>query len=254
MSQVAVYGIDVGVYRAGKRGQPLANSSFAWARVPPRAKPNYGNISSLIDSMQHDLDSNARIAVGMEAPMWIPLANSSPDRAAGLQDLSNNVFQDRFRREARHRWHLQAGAGAACKAVSLGCFIFSNLGKNARLRLTTSPYRWRGGHSILCYEGFAAGAYRASSSRKGNRRRQDHFNDARAIALAFFYLQPGLRRSALKTKPETLHECGKRPSAASLWSLIAGVCNLRFEGPADCWVVGAKRGFLTQFPKVSTKL
>jgi hypothetical protein len=159
-----IYGADIGVYKINPQGIPRSTTTFAWARFNPGELNNQKSVEAfrncsttgkrLTDLAQHivdDLKSGTRIAVGFEAPMWIP----APTSFVGPRSL----FGPRFSEEQGFEWYLQSGAAATAKALVLGKLLWSIVGRSGvDIIITTGdPQK----NSIRAYEGFVAGKFKS---------------------------------------------------------------------------------------------
>jgi hypothetical protein len=88
---VAIYGVDTGVYNANRQGDPLSNTTLAWARFNRDAFHDGmllddqrdifitgRDIRRLVDLLKKDIESQTAVAIGFEAPMWIPSPRDMP--------------------------------------------------------------------------------------------------------------------------------------------------------------------------------
>jgi len=232
-----IYGIDVGCIYVGAAGQILARTTFAWARIDhwpeevPHANINQRDIRVLSSLLREDLNNKRRVAIGVEAPMWIPVI-------AELQPRQH-VFQQRCEGEHPYEWYLQAGAQASVKAVTLCCLLFQQAG--VPVRLTTDSHFWSPSLS-LCFEGFICGD-NLDAAPPGED--QDYL-DAFAVALA------GWQCYCAPPGPAAVHHHhagGANGHSASIWSLIAMSCGGgEVHGPADCDVLSPAIGLVGGMP------
>ncbi|MGB3632720.1 MAG: hypothetical protein WA982_01630, partial [Rubrobacteraceae bacterium] len=162
MSDAVVFALDIGTYKIGVSGQILAKTTTAWCRLDdgvanlegieysgtPAAgcfEVPAGQISSkfecgrsikkLAEAIAEDLESERRISLGFEAPMWLPLEHEhSPNLS---------FFGPRFKEERRREWYLQAGAAATVKAISLGTMLRKHLSRRCgKVGFVTKPDPW----------------------------------------------------------------------------------------------------------------
>ena len=221
-----VYGVDIGVYR---EDNPKLKSTFAWARIEndyskcEKTKPNNDNsgksIRCLATKINCDLKNNKKIALGFEAPMWIPVEDLKKD---------GNLFKKRFEAEgSKYRWYLQSGAAATLKSIVIGKNLFGLLIKD--IQFTTSPEDWKNGNKILLFEGFAAGNYKGEIKNEET----EHKADARQIACAFIEYVKGNEECKLNKEDYVEN------SDISVWDIIATQKH-KVGCPPDCLVVGIK--------------
>jgi hypothetical protein len=262
----AVYELDIGIYYTGAHGQILSATTAAWCRAvsgivsfdalrysgtpcsgvfkispgPAAAESSDficgRSIPRLAESIARDLADGRWVALGFEAPMWIPL---SFGEGPNLQ-----LFSPRFPAEAEHAWYLQSGAAATVKSISLGVPLLELVRDRTRgteLRFTTTPEE-RKENTIVLFEAFVAGNYKIPDF-SGAKDAPNEW-DAFLAALAWGNLHADF---AVPNDVEsaTLHRADSRPEpSVSIWETIAGtspVC-----GPLDCEVVGLTR--VQRFP------
>lgn len=256
-TQISAYGLDVGVYNLGTRGQVLNSTTTAWVRVnecpvpflrmqynATRADGAFQNghgstfhcgrdIIRLAEMVATDLNDGRRIAIGFEAPMWIPIYGRLPVGRFSL-------FKPRFPAEAGHEWYLQAGAAASLKALSLGHILFCLLPDKVRPLVLTTDFRaWLDRpEAIFVFEGFVAGDFKLSPP-DGVPVKADNEWDAFTTAAAFW-----ARYVAQCDVGVALHKLHGAQSwegdVSSLWATIAHRAGL---GPidscdGDCEILG----------------
>jgi hypothetical protein len=225
-----VYAVDIGTYFVGQAGQPLAEGTTAWARLTHGFNqfPAYGNnngvgtgkdLATLAGLIVNDINAGQQIALGFEAPMWIPL-HTQHNR--GLQ-----LFEQRFDAEAQNRWYLQAGAAATLKAISIGTLLLSLINND----ITTSTFPENNANVIL-YEAFVAGQYKIPPP-QGWQKHPDEW-DAMCSALAWGHLHCGFEIPN-NCQCNTLHTANSRNEPKlSIWNAIFQ----DFYNNSDCEVVG----------------
>ena len=248
------YALDIGVYNLGGRGQVLASTTTAWARVHEglnvfddlgyagscdagafsRAAGSVcacgRSIEALADAIADDLRAGNAIALGFEAPMWFP---SERSHRPNLQ-----MFSPRFGAERGTEWYLQSGAAATLKAIGLGMLLFTLLlERQPKLNLTTDP-KSAGRNLLVVYEAFVVGSFKIPLPVKAGRAANEW--DAFTAGLAWGALNCGFLVPRLVGAQE-LHVPGSfRGDAVSVWQMIAASVPTKPEisGPADCQVVG----------------
>ena len=230
MDDEVVYGVDIGVYHVTHQGEPKSSTTFAWCRLANLEESSTErsqkgkSLAELAENIRSDLDSQRRIALGFEAPMWLP--------AGRVETLVEHpVFEPRFGAEKQpYLWYAQAGAAASIKALVLGSMLFEEIGPERLTKTTTQIETWREDSGILLYEGFVVGERRHATESNES---QDEL-DARAVATAFFDTSIGSDGQ----RSEVLHAAGDAKRAFSVWNSIlnfAGEAN--HSGPCDCQVV-----------------
>ncbi len=194
-SNAAVFAVDVGVYVSGAEGVPLLGTTFAWAKrrlpltagvsgqeplpIPTAWTADSHNMRVLVDTMVSDLESGNRVALGFEAPMWLPLFRVLPRH-------SFRLFQPRFEQEKSREWYLQAGAAATTKGMSFAALLLSLIRERANIsHLTTDRRRWgESGSAILLFEAFVAGSFKLPTPPGADRDQWDAQTAAVAYALS----------------------------------------------------------------------
>src|SRR5687768_8806186 len=105
----AIYACDIGSCRKG---------NFAWARIDPlnSVRPNSDtDIETLISSLQEDLAVGVSIALGFEAPLFIPVPKDPNDIGRSRPGEGNRPFS------------AGAGASAALIGIQQVAWIMSRL-------------------------------------------------------------------------------------------------------------------------------
>ena len=249
MQKVVVYALDIGVYNTGAIGNVLNSTTTAWSRLsqgienikdiqydnnsfiytPNNRKPVIfecgRSLEQLAEKIAADIKKKHKIALGFEAPMWIPLEN--------LHRANLRLFEPRFEAEKGHAWYLQAGAAATLKAISLGIMLRNHLNLlEDNINCITCIDHWTPG-SIILYEAFVAGNYKLENN-IGNNRQNEW--DAFTAGLAW-----GSRHCGFHIPDRyigrTLHNAGRRAAEGlpllSIWNLIFEEC----PATSECEVV-----------------
>ena len=236
-AETAIYGVDIGVYYFGATGQPTSSTTFAWCRLTkwedrPFLHSRSGiSLTELAEQISEDLASRVSVAIGFEAPMWIPAVTAT-------KHLHGPLFEPRFPAEEKHQWYLQSGAAASLKAVALGYSLFTSLRRLGveGITTTTVPSEWATEAEILLFEGFVAGSRRWTV----NQPKSPHLRDAWTVAFACW--ETLSRPSSPRPRSEILHDAGAGvPATISLWRWILEASGFaRHRGPADCRVVALR--------------
>lgn len=227
------YGLDIGVYNTGTKGQILMSTTAAWARASEGTASfselrHTGNSSSgrlvnesraqtfhcgrslegLAHSIAEDIKNNFRVALGFEAPMWIPLERK--------HRAMMTLFGPRFVAEKGSEWYLQSGAAATLKALSLGVLLRELLRQelNGPLPSMTTNLHEQSTADFTLFEAFVVGPYKVCGASA-----RDEM-DALIAALAFgatvfgYELPPGISATML-------HPAGVRgEDCLSIWSTV----------------------------------
>lgn len=181
-----IYACDVGSCRRG---------NFAWARIEPEqsARPNSSaDIEQLVLSVRKDLTDGLNIALGFEAPLFVPVPENPNDIGLARAGEGNRPFS--------------AGAGASAALVGLqqAAWVMSRLrGDIGKYTVTTDWRAWpHSSSTILLWEAFVS----------GNAKGECHADDAITAALEFHRREASLRSDVTCERPLSL------VGAAALWS------------------------------------
>ena len=231
-----VYSLDIGVYHETKAGRPLSKSSAAWARLDHdpgdlrqiRMTSRSGtsvelssangattstdkDMRAFASQISSDLSAGRRVALGFEAPMWIPICTEGP--AAGKP-----LFAPRCSEETTREWYVQAGAAATLKALVLGAWLLSLLREDHRdAKFTVNVESWmKEPPPILLFESFVTGKYRLPPPRKVP---ADNW-DALLGAAAFWGVEVDAG-GVSGARPRVFDpELSERVSTLSIWNLV----------------------------------
>jgi hypothetical protein len=155
VDMIAVGVIDVGSPRSGKLG---------WAILPPNGTIETGKDLDAFIGQMGVLAKSGPIAVGFEAPLFIP-----------ARSVAMNVLSGR-RGEGSRPW--SAGAGATVTAAALAVVTYTLSGLRVRLPKAVGATDWTtplvAPEHALFFEAFVTGAAKGS----------DHADDARIAAEA----------------------------------------------------------------------
>lgn len=246
------YALDIGIYETGAKGQMLSATTAAWCRAvggTPCLKalvhdgtPTVGrfsraggteefvcgrSIEGLAQSLVRDLGEGHQVALGFEAPMWLPLEHKHNPQL--------RLFCPRFDAEQGSEWYRQSGAAASLKSIVLGVLLREHLRAElggALPRLSTDHAD--GGEALVLFEAFVAGPHKVLG--------RDVLDETDALVAAIAwgaihrnFALPGGFRSVL------LHKSGSRTRPClSLWSTI--FTGEVIAGPPDCDVVALAAG------------
>jgi hypothetical protein len=255
-SSDVIYALDIGVYNLGEKGQVLSSTTAVWCRVDAGAAefrslrysgtPDQGGILTgetaswrsgrkmehLAEAIAADLHNGARVALGFEAPMWLPLERAH---------RSGRLFAPRFEEEKGHEWYLQAGAAATVKAIGLGVMVFSTLLEQyPSLACTTDCSEWQG-KTLMLFEAFVAGPYKVVPPELLTKNALNEW-DAFVAALRWGATHAGLHTPSY-VDPVVLHRArSHRGESLSVWRVACGTANLPGAptGPCDCDIVALR--------------
>jgi len=188
----AVYAIDV-----GKTREP---ANFAWARVEPENATEVigsDDIQVLASKLVHDLNRGYSVALGFEAPLFIPV----PEDAAYLSRGRAG--------EGSRAWAAPAGSTVAMLGIHQAAWLLRALYRSCGdiCELTIDREMWHEAASrsiIFCWEAFVSQGAHGDC----------HVQDAATAAIEFVKLECGLVETNIVTAEQPLSLIG----AAALWS------------------------------------
>jgi hypothetical protein len=191
-----IYAVDVGSTLNGRNGV-----AFAWAKVPlSGGQPNTSiDPVELANSVASDLSSGRSVALGLEAPLFIPVPADVNRLSRGREN------------EGDRSWAAPAGGYVAALALHQGAWLLAriraecNKCKCSEFELSVDPARWlsdKGAQLVLfCWEAFVSGEAH-----------KDHRRDAATAAMYFHAHQAELITAVTAENPLSLFGC------AVLWS------------------------------------
>jgi len=177
-----IYAIDISVN----------SNNTVWVKIDQSGKLN--NHGTDLNIMCTDLlqeSENNKVALGFEAPMWIPMPLLE-------KDVKNEMIykmKERFPQEkkagtsnSQYQWY-QGGAAPSIKSFVIGKMLFS--GKESQFLSIATKDRRKWGTSdcqrrLFLFEGFAAGKYKPKTKLSAKLSNQ-HGLDAFSIASALLY-------------------------------------------------------------------
>jgi hypothetical protein len=252
-----VFALDIGVYGTGSSGQILSGTTAAWCRLE-RGITDIGSliyggtatfgqfaaphdstlpfscvcgrsIEKLAELIAADLSAGHRVALGFEAPMWLPLEHRHKPRL--------KLFGPRFQAEAGSEWYLQSGAAATLKAISLGVMLREHLRDCHHLKKRTTHVDFWQPDTLLLFEAFVVGPFKTLGVKAADAAPNEW--DAFTAALAWGALHLSFITSPT-IAPILLHRTGAREgSCLSVWDVIFGDLLPPFGSP-DCDVVAMR--------------
>lgn len=187
-----IYAVDVGSTLSGRDGV-----AFAWCRVSDAGgvPVSATDISALADSLGEDLRSGQNVALGLEAPLFIPVPQETEKLSRGREN------------EGNRSWAAPAGGYVASLGVHQTAWLLRELHKRCgdRCELTVDPARWSTPNHdrplLFCWEAFVSGPAHT-----------DHSGDAATAAMYFQAHQYKLTTAVTAESPLSLF------GAAVLWS------------------------------------
>ncbi len=196
-----IYGVDVG----STRQMP---SRFAWTRIDPdedeRIPAGNSSIKSLCRSLVDDLQASWSVALGFEAPLFIPVPTCADELSTGRDN------------ERDRSCLAPVGGYAATLGLHQAAYILKYVAaqQGDSVRFTVDPHAWppRGDPVLFCWEAFVSG----NAKRKGGPR--PHLRDAATATMEFLK-----HENSLGCLPDAV--TAERPlsliGAAAVWSGLA---------------------------------
>ena len=194
-----IYGVDVG----STQQKP---SRFAWTRIDPdeeRIPAGNCSITSLCRSLVDDLKEGRSVALGFEAPLFIPVPTCADELSEGRgNDGNRSCFAP-------------AGGYVATLGLHQAAYILKYVAAQlgGSVRFTVDPHAWppRGDPVLFCWEAFVSG----NAKRKDD---QPHLRDAATATMEFLK-----HENSLGCLPDSV--TAERPlsliGAAAVWSGLA---------------------------------
>ncbi len=189
-----IYAVDIGSTRS---------SGFGWACIDPDVPDRIigsDSIEQLSARLVADLKARRSVALGLEAPLFIPI----PVAASRLSRARND--------EGSPCWAAPPGLTVASLGLHQAAWILRRVsehcGNNIRFQVAPSAWPPSPDSTILfCWEAFVSGSVHSSS----------HVTDAATAATAFLSQEGSLPKANAVTAEHPLSLIG----AAALWSGLA---------------------------------
>lgn len=134
---VSVFAADIG---------SMSNNAFAWASLH---QPGGRDLDGLATAVARDLKAGKAVALGFEAPMWVPIS----EQPATLTRARPN--------EGNRAWSAGAGCGALATGLVQSTWILRELRRrvpNASVHLDWSCFIKATGARLFLWEAFVSGA------------------------------------------------------------------------------------------------
>jgi hypothetical protein len=201
-----IYACDIGTTRrSAETGLP----SFAWARVNPEEGviQASSDIDKLVKHLQSDIRQGYSVALGFEAPLFIPVP-------VNTEHLSKSREGD-----GNRSWSASSGAGVTVLGIHQSAWILRSLYKSSHRRCDFTldwQQHWPpvGNRPVLlCWEAFVSGAAHSEL----------HLTDA-VTAVDFFYRNEAKLRGA--REPVYAEQPVSLIGSVALWS--GWVSDIRF--------------------------
>jgi hypothetical protein len=190
-----IYACDVGTTRQGPHGP-----AFAWAKISPE-EPTRVRVSQDIERLVADITSEIQkgksVALGLEAPMFIPVPSSAENLSRGRAGEKNRSFA------------APAGLAVASLALHQAAWILASLRSSCSRQcdFTTDWKAWPPSDErqrLFFWEAFVSG--KAHSDK--------HVNDAATAVTYFLFNERNLDQANAVTAERPLSLIG----TAALWS------------------------------------
>jgi hypothetical protein len=136
VGDISVVAVDVGALR---------NIGW-WCRAPDGATTSGRDLDSLVDCISGDISARVPVALGFEAPLFIP-------RPSDAADLNRQRLGERGR-----PWCAGAGTGAMALGLQQSGYVFGAISNRIRPRVTFDLKALsRGDADLLIWEAFVSG-------------------------------------------------------------------------------------------------
>lgn len=219
-----VYACDIGSTK------PKTNS-FGWVRSDLKAafKPaGSANIDELVNHLTKDLGSGASVALGFEAPLFMPVPDNSDDLSCARDGEGNRS--------------MFAPAGGyvttlACHQIAFILNKISSFKSTHDLILDEASWKSCKKPTILLWEAFVSG--KEVHAPKGN-----HIGDAATAAHLFHMEQKSLEKNSSVT---TSHDCFSILGAVAIWS---GWLKNKSALKKKCLVLRPTKRYKTKVPSI----
>lgn len=201
-----IYAVDIGSPKKG----------LAWARL---VDGDGGEVRSgtdlvvLADKLTHDIADGRDVALGFEAPMFLPVSEDPQNLTRARDGEAPKGGQSR-------PWSVGAGAYAATVAVPIAAWVLRQVRGESDAppaRLIMDPTRWpeTSGSApiLLLWEAFVSGAGHAREPNEHGA--SDHEQDAATAALAF---RDWSRSPVRPSSDVTTERSISTVAAAALWA------------------------------------
>lgn len=191
-----IYACDVGTTRSGRNGP-----AFAWAKILPQEHPIRVRVSQDIEHLVTDIATEIQegksVALGFEAPLFIPIPTNVENLCRGREGEGNRSFA------------APAGLAVTTLAVHQAAWILTSLRSscNRDCVFTTDWNAWKlpfKPQMLFCWEAFVS----------GNAHSETHVNDAGTAVNAFLVNERNLDQANLVKAEQPFSLIG----AAALWS------------------------------------
>ena len=195
-----IYAVDVGSTRNGERGQP---PNFAWARVDPQMPEGLVgsfDIELLCDRLVADLKARRSVALGLEAPLFIPVPTAASKLSRGRKNEGSRSFA------------APAGLAVASLGLHQAAWILRRVSEccSNSVSFQVAPTAWPPNADamvLFCWEAFVSESAHSPS----------HITDAATAVMDFLAHESDLASANAVTAEHPLSLI----AAAALWSGLA---------------------------------
>jgi hypothetical protein len=196
LSMRRIYAVDIGT--------TLKKKAFAWAVTQPESEEVWADqcIENLVEAMAADLRQGVSVALGLEAPLFLPVPDSADDLSKGRPvDTNRSCFAP-------------AGGYVATLALHQTAWVLRELRKACvtSCSLTLDPTRWYPREEspvLFCWETFVSTTAHARKDREDG-----HMADAATAARFFAKKEKTLQGESKVAAKNPISLIG----AAALWS------------------------------------
>jgi len=197
-----IYACDVGTTRPARKGRQnrILGAAFAWARLSPE-EPSVVRVSQdierLVIELGNDMLAGKSVALGFEAPLFIPVPNSAENLSRRREGEKDRAFS------------APAGLAVAALAVHQAAWVLSTLRRTCKdgCTFTTDWKAWPPSgeqQTLFCWEAFVSGKAHSDT----------HVYDAATAATCFSLNESNLDQANAVTAERPLSLIG----TAALWS------------------------------------
>ncbi len=173
--------------------------NFAGAQINPGTPDDVrgaSDIEALAEAVAADLDAGRNVALGFEAPQFIPVPTEASDLCRGRRNEGSRSFA------------APAGLAVAGLGIHQAAWVLRRVAEHCRsVRFGVNPSMWppcSGDSLLFCWEAFVSGDAHSDS----------HIRDAATAAIGFLHNERNLAAATTVTTEHPLSLI----AAAALWS------------------------------------
>lgn len=178
-----IYGVDIGSTQRDRfawcRLDPTSDTTYCLSKTTSKGTEEIEPIDELVTSLKQDIENNLKIALGLEAPLYLPI----PESAKGLSKGRDN--------EGNRSCMAQIGLSVAGLALHQLAFILRDLKNEIQSmpKITLDFDQWckSKNNELLIWEAFVSGeAKKDKKTQISNGKKENpHEIDAEKAANAF---------------------------------------------------------------------